>query len=90
MPENVVEIELKVKTMKGKYTLIKDLYTRTERYHPWDRADKRVKIHTRMKRTPIMKIKIIPGIVQYSQIQEQIYPMAMDLGTPHQFLQIQI
>ena len=52
MSDNVVEVKLKVKTTVGKYILIKDLYTRTERYHPWDRADRRVHIHTRWERTP--------------------------------------
>ena len=34
----------------GKYTLNKTRYTRTERYHPWDRADRRVQVHTRRRR----------------------------------------
>ena len=50
--DNTVEVELKIKTTRGKYTLIKDAYTRTERYHPWDRADRRAQVHTRKKRTP--------------------------------------
>ena len=58
MPDNMVEVELKVKTMMGKYTLFKDFYTRTERYCPWDRADRRVHIHTRRKRTPQREIKV--------------------------------
>ena len=32
MPKDVVEVELKVKTKWGKYTLIKDFHGRTERY----------------------------------------------------------
>ena len=51
MPANMVEMELKLKITRGKYTLNKDICTRTERYHPWDRADKRSKIHTRRRRT---------------------------------------
>ena len=51
MPVNTVEVELEIKTTQGKYTLNKDAYTRTERYHPWDRADRRAKIHTMKRRT---------------------------------------
>ena len=43
IPDNTVEVELKIKTTRGKYTLIKDAYTRTKRYHPWGRADRRAK-----------------------------------------------
>ena len=51
MPADTVEMELKIKTTRGKYTLHKDTCTRTERYCPWDRADKRSKIHTRRRTT---------------------------------------
>ena len=51
MPTNIVEVELKRKTTQGKYTLNKDTCTRTERYHPWDRADRWTKIHTKRRRT---------------------------------------
>ena len=36
---------------RGKYTLNKDTYNRTERYCPWDRADRRAKIHTKKRNT---------------------------------------
>ena len=51
MPADTVEMELKIKTKRGKYTLHQDTCTRTERYHPWDRADKRSKIHTKRRIT---------------------------------------
>ena len=50
MPAKTVEVELK-KTTRGKYTLNKDACTRTERYCPWNRADRRTKIHTKRRRT---------------------------------------
>ena len=31
----------------GKHTLIKDRYNRTEKFHPWERADRRVRINAR-------------------------------------------
>ena len=52
IPKNTINVELKIKTTQGKYTLNKDTYTRMERYHPWDRADSRTQIHTKKRRTP--------------------------------------
>ena len=52
IPKNTIKVELKIKTTRGKYTLNKDTFTRTERYHPWDRADIRAQIHTKKIRTP--------------------------------------
>ena len=51
IPLNTVEVELKIKMTRGKYTLNKDTYSRTERYHPWDRADRRAKIHVKKRKT---------------------------------------
>ena len=48
IPKNTIEVELRIKTW-GKYTLNKDTYTRTERYHPWNRT---AQIHTKKRRTP--------------------------------------
>ena len=50
IPKDVVEVELKVKTKRGKYTLIKDFHTRTEKYHSWDRADHGARVHVRRGR----------------------------------------
>ena len=52
IPANTEEVELKIKTTRGKCTLIKDAHTRTERYPPWDRANRRAKVHTIKRRTP--------------------------------------
>ena len=35
IPANTVEVGLKIKTTRGKYTVIKDTHMRMERYHPW-------------------------------------------------------
>ena len=48
IPKNTIELELKIKTTRGKYTL--NTYTRTERYYPWDRACRRAQIHTKKRR----------------------------------------
>ena len=49
MPAEMVEMELKIKTKRGKYTLHKDTCTRTESHHPWERADKISKFHTKRR-----------------------------------------
>ena len=51
MPANTVEVEVKIKTKWGKYTLIQGDNSRTEKYCSWDKADRRMKIHTRRRRT---------------------------------------
>ena len=51
MPADTVEVKLMIKMTRGKYTLNKDTCTRTGRYHPWDRVDKRPEIHTKRRRT---------------------------------------
>ena len=49
---DAVEVVLKLKMRWGKHTLIKDQYNRTEKFCPWKRADRRVKICARRKRMP--------------------------------------
>ena len=53
MQADTVELELKIKTRRGKYTLHKDTNTRTERYCLWERVDKRSKIHTRRSKREV-------------------------------------
>ena len=52
MPEDTLEVEVKIKTKWGKYTMFQDTYTHTEKYHSWDRADRRSSMHIRRRRTP--------------------------------------
>ena len=49
IPKDIVEVELKIKTKWGKYTLLKDFYTRTEKYRPWNRVNCWVRIHSRRR-----------------------------------------
>ena len=51
IPDNTVEVELKIKTTRGKYTLIKDATQEWKNYHAWDRADRRAQVHSRRRRT---------------------------------------
>ena len=52
MAEDALEVEVKIKTKWGKYTMLQDTYTHTEKYHSWDRADRRSSVCTRRRRTP--------------------------------------
>ena len=47
MPADTLEVEIKVKTKWGKYSTFQDIYTRTEKYCAWDRADRRSSVRTR-------------------------------------------
>ena len=51
IPKDMVEVDLKIKTKSGKYMLLKDFYTRTGKYRPWERADKDAEIYTK-RRSP--------------------------------------
>ena len=52
MLDNALEVEVKIKTRWGKYTMFQDTYTHTEKYHSWDRVDRKSSVHTRRRRTP--------------------------------------
>ena len=41
MPEDTLEVEIKVKIKWGKYSMFQDTYTHTEKYCAWDRANRR-------------------------------------------------
>ena len=52
MPADALEVEINVKTKWGKFSMFQDTYTRTEKYHAWDRADRKNSVRTRRRRTP--------------------------------------
>ena len=47
MPGDTLEVEIKVKTKWGKYTMFQDTYTHSEKYCSWDREDRRSSVCTR-------------------------------------------
>ena len=51
MPEGTLKVEVKVKTTWGKFTMVQNTHTRTEKYHTWEKAQR---CHTKSKkgRTP--------------------------------------
>ena len=52
MPAEALEVEIKVKTKWGKFSMLQDIHTRTEKYHAWEKADRRSNMRTRKRRTP--------------------------------------
>ena len=51
MPEGALEVEVKVKTTRGKFTMIQDTHTRMEKYRTWEKAQM-CHIKARKGRTP--------------------------------------
>ena len=49
IPADALEVELKIKTKWGKFTIHTDQFTRTEKYRAWRKAN-RCKIHTRRRK----------------------------------------
>ena len=57
MPADTLEVEIKEKTKWGKYSMFQDTYTRTEKYHAWDRGDRRSSVRSRKRRTPHREVR---------------------------------
>ena len=57
MPADTLEVEIKVKNKWGNYSMFQDTYTCTEKYHAWDRANRRSSMQTRRRRTPCREVK---------------------------------
>ena len=77
MLENAVEVEVKIKTTWGKYTLIQDDNSRTEKYHSWDRADRRSNIHTKRRRATRKEV-----VSKSNTNSETNIPMGEGFGYP--------
>ena len=52
MSRGALEVEIKVKTTWGKFSMLQDMHTRTEKYHVWQKADERSNVRTRMRKAP--------------------------------------
>ena len=50
MPTGALEVEIKVKTTWGKFSMLQDIHTRTEKYHAWEKADGRSNVRTRKRK----------------------------------------
>ena len=52
MPAGALEVEVRVKTTWGKFSMVQDTHTRTEKYCAWEKADGRSNIKTRKRKAP--------------------------------------
>ena len=52
MPVGAVEIKIKVKTTWGKFSMVQDIHTRTEKYRVWEKAEGRSNVKTTKKKAP--------------------------------------
>ena len=57
MPTGALEVQIKVKTTWGKFTMVQDTHTKMERYHTWEKAQ-RHPIKSRKGRTPCKMISM--------------------------------
>ena len=59
MPAEALEVEINFKTKWGKFSMLQETHTRTEKYHAWEKADRRSNVRTRNKRTPCREMKTL-------------------------------
>ena len=52
MPVGALEVEVKVKTTWGKFSMVQDIHSRSEKYCVWEKADGRSNIETRKRKAP--------------------------------------
>ena len=57
MPEGTLEVEVKVKTTWGKFSMVQNTHTRMEKYHTWEKAQM-CHIKSRKGRTPHKKASV--------------------------------
>ena len=56
MPAEALDVEIKVKTKWGRFSMLQDIHTRTEKYHAWEKADGRSNVRTRKRKAPPRKV----------------------------------
>ena len=52
MPVGTLEVEVKVKTTWGMFSMVQDICTRMETYHTWEKPDGRSTIKIRKRKAP--------------------------------------
>ena len=57
MPAEALEVEIKVKTKWGKFSMLQDIHIRTEKYCAWEKADRRSNVRTRKRKTPCREMR---------------------------------
>ena len=84
MPAEALEVEIKVKTKWGKFSMLQDTHTRTEKYPTWEKANRRNNVRTRKRRTPYREMR---GIHAEDNTTSEIdVPVGQGLRYPPQVL----
>ena len=52
MLAGALEVEVKDKKTWGKFSMVQNIHTKTEKYHAWEKADGRSNIKTRKRKSP--------------------------------------
>ena len=52
MPVGALEVEVEVKTKWGKFSMVQDIHTRTEKFCAWEKADGRSNTKTGKRKAP--------------------------------------
>ena len=77
MPKGTLEVEVKVKTMWGKFTMIQNTHTRMEKYCTWEKSQ-RCHVKSRKGRTPCKAA----SVHTYDNTSETDMPTGQEFGYP--------
>ena len=79
MPAGALEVQIKVKTTWGKFTMVQDAHTRTEKYHTWEKAQW-CPVRSRKRRTPCQ----MTNMTTEDDASETAIPTGQGFGYPPQ------
>ena len=79
MPMRASEVQLKVKTTWGKFTMVQDNHTKTEKYHTWEKAQRNPN-RSRKRKAPH---KMTSKQTEIAPLR-QIYLQVKDLDIHHE------
>ena len=77
MPEGALEVEIKVKTTWGKFTMTQNTHTRTEKFRTWEKAQRR-HAKSRKGRTP----RKATSVHTEDNTSETDMPTSQEFGNP--------
>ena len=81
MPAEALEVEIKVKTKWGRFSMLQDIHTRKEKYHACEKADGRSNVRTRKRKAPHRKVT---NIQTEDNTSETDVPVGQGLKYPTQ------
>ena len=81
MPAEALEVEIKIKTKWGKFSMLQDIHTRTEKYCSWEKADGRNNVRTRKRKAPCREMT---NMQTEDNISETDVPVGQGFRYPHE------